>query len=230
MTDTALQQALAAAQANENRARESAEKAAGAVRSAQAARDALIGDAAAGKPVKAENVRAAEEATRAAEIDAEIAARVHSTALRLRHEAEIVHWHDEAAALDAKIHDAETARVRAGAKVDAAFIELKKAVDEFNVTGTDLWNAIAAAGAFNGGANFRKSRNSVLAAAEPGAAPAGHGNYGNYRGVNLNPIEAMVYNYGAPADFRGHVGSVAAREAATFRRPDLINSQPSKTI
>jgi len=219
MTDTDSKTALAAAQGNENKAREASEKAAQAVRVARAARDALIGDAAAGDGVKAQDVRAAEETTRAAEIDGEIAAKVHAAALRLRHEAEIACWHAEASDLDKKIEDAETARVEAGKAVDAAFVELKKAVDRFNATGMDLSNARAAAGHFNGSAEVRKSRNAVLAAAERDAAPVARK---NYKAGEITEIEAMVYNRGAMAEFRGHVGSVAAREAATLRRPELI--------
>ena len=120
MTGSDSQTALNAAMANEARAKETSDKAAGAVRTAKAARDALIETAASGKAVKAEDVRAAEERTRAAEIDAEIAAQIHSTAITQREKAQVARWHDEAAALQAAIDAATDARMSAGAAVDEA--------------------------------------------------------------------------------------------------------------
>jgi hypothetical protein len=223
----AVKDDLQFAQDNETKAREASDKAAGAVRTARAARDALIGDAASGKPVNAADVRPAEEATRSAEIDAEIAARVASTALRLRHEAEIQNWHAEAAMLDERIQDGEAAVVAAGASVDAAFAELQRAVDFFNTAGINLWSAREAASHFNGNVEVRKSHNPVLAAGGPVTNPVARG---SSKVWNFARVEAMVYNHGSIREFRGHQGLLAAREAASLRRPDLLKTQISETI
>jgi hypothetical protein len=155
-------QKLAVAHTNEAAAHEASTKAAAAVRAALAARDALINDAGAGKPVQAQDVRAAEEAARAAEIDAEIAARVHSAALMLREKAQVVRWHDEAAEVQAAMDAAAHARTKAGADVDQAIGTVRGLLELHQAASNHLRATVFKATNFNRDREARRANNTAL--------------------------------------------------------------------
>jgi len=209
--------ALAAAVTNENAAQAASEKAGQAVRAAQAARDSLIGDAAAGKAVKAQDVRAAEEAARAAEIDAEIAARVHSTAITLREHAQIASWDSEAAELQSEALAAADARIAAATVVDEAFSALRRAIDGHKAAGARLRAAQIAASVFNSNRDVRRVNNAALRARIAIEGP----NDPVVRGFPTNaPYDLLAAVYvGANAEARTYIDNVATFDSRHLGRP-----------
>jgi len=162
MADT--KSALTTAIENQRKAQESSNAAAAAVRVAQAARDGLIADAAAGKPVKAQDVREAEEKTRSAEIEAEIARNIHAKSVELRHEAQVAAWHDEARALKAAYDIAVTAREEAYAAVLEGKSKLQALVRVHNDAVSAVRDALDQARIFNGDRPAKRITNPILAA------------------------------------------------------------------
>ncbi len=162
MTDT--KSALATAQQNETNAREAFNSANAALCTAQGAREAMITDAAAGKPIPAQSIRQAEEATRRAEIDAEVAGRVLAAAFGLREKAQIDAWQDEAAELQGAIDSAIEARLAAGAAVDEQMAAVRNLLEKHKLAGNELRATLAAANLFNGQREARRATNAVLRA------------------------------------------------------------------
>jgi hypothetical protein len=220
MKDSVSQIALSAAFDNETKAREVAERQAATVRAAKAAKDALIDSAASGKPVKAEDVRSAEETTRTAEADAAIAQSIHAGATRKRHEAQNVQWHDDAAALSEAAESALVERIAAGRAVDDAKAALEAAIVKFHETGTVFENARRAVAFFNGDAPARLAMNPVLAAAPQGSAPHAKAPHN----AKIRQLQVVIVEQSGWIDAPKSLENIAAGEALLAGRRDLLSA------
>lgn len=206
MNVSVSQTALAKAIENEASAKASFDSATAAIRTAQAARDALIADAASGKAVRAQDIRAAEERTRQAEIDSEIAAQIHSTAITLREKAQIARWHEEAAELQTAIDTATDARMSAGAAVDEAMNAVRALLEAHKDAGVRFWDSIIAAKHFNGNREARRKTNATMRtriAIEGPADPFVH----NVPKVQPAALGAFLYPAGGPGEFASSIAS-----------------------
>ena len=202
--------ALTKAVDNEMKASTAHDAAVTALRTAQAAKSALIASAASGAAVKREDVRAADEAGRSAEIDAALAEQVHAGATKLRHLAQIDAWHGEAADLRAAIDAAGASLIGTAKEVDRAIEALSAAVDRRNAKAGDYNLALQAAVIFNDGRERRQAMNPVLAALDSGIErPLVPGLPHHHPGIGGQTPDIRAHSIAKPA-----TGGVALADAA----------------
>jgi hypothetical protein len=129
---------------------------------AMAAKRDLMVAAATGKPVRADELRAAEESVRAAELDATLASEVAKFTIAERQRATITQFQDRAATLASLTADLARKHVEAARALDAAMVAARAAAEELDAARLALVGADAAAHQHNALLDAESRSNAVL--------------------------------------------------------------------